>query len=99
MVSHLKLAFNAGIKTKSFYSIFYDCHHYFSSFFPFDYYFHLYYLESIHVSLNEVSNDYLEFYTCTLNLKKSENLRTVFYAHIIWTLIKYGNVVLGLLNW
>ena len=66
--------------------------------FSFYYYFNLYYFENIHINLNEVSNDYLDFYTCTLNLNKSENLRTVFYVHIIWTPIKYGKVVVGLLN-
>lgn len=67
-------------------------------FYPFDYYFHFYHLESIHISVNEVSNEYLDFYTCTFYLNKSENLQTVFCVHIIWTHITYDTVVIGFLN-
>ena len=70
-----------------------DCHHHFTRYFPFDYYFYLYHLENIRISVNEVSNDYLDFYTCTFYLKKTENLRTVFYVHIIRTHIIYNIVV------
>ena len=99
LASYLKLAYNTGIKTKSFYSNVIRLSLSFLKFFSFDYYFHPYHLESIYINVNEVSNDYLNIYTCTLYLNKPDNLRTVFYVRIIWTHITYDTVVIGFLNW